>query len=122
MSRRTSPSRTSDATRDEAPEEPSNSSSSDSSIECVVPSGNRLASLVAIRDRLAAETSDTLWSKHREECTCVCGMGDGRLLVALVKELRAVITEIEGIGKPGEVSTSDELAARRQARIAGAAG
>ena len=88
----------------------------------VVPLGDRLDSLKAIRDRLAEETSDTLWNKHKEECSCVCGMGDGRMLVALVKELRAVITEIESMPVAKEQSPSDQLAERRALRIAGTAG
>jgi hypothetical protein len=88
----------------------------------VVPAGDRRASLVAIRDRLAAETSDTLWQRHKDECDCYCGMGDGRLLVALVKELRAVITELDSLPAAKEQSTSDQLAARRASRIANTAG
>ena len=93
-----------------------------STIADVVPLGDRLDSLKAIRDRLAEETSDTLWNKHKDECSCVCGMGDGRMLVALVKELRAVITEIESMPVAKESSPSDQLAARRAARLADAAG
>ena len=87
----------------------------------VVPDGERRASLEAIRDRLAEETDDTLWAKHKRECVCTCGMGDGRLLVALAKELRAVIAELETLPAAKETSTSDQLAARRAARIANAA-
>jgi hypothetical protein len=59
-------------------------------------------------------------------------MGDGRLLVALVKELRDTIRELESLPVGGEESsvaklrsrvtaTRDELAARRADRSAGAA-
>lgn len=98
------------------------SSSSAERIGDVVPLGDRRASLEAIRDRLAAETNDTLWQRHKEECECFCGMGDGRLLVAIVKELRAVIAELETLPVSAEKSTSDQLAARRASRLADAAG
>lgn len=121
MTRKTSGSRTGRATRDAAPEASSSSSSSDRTIAAVVPSGDRRASLEAIRDRLALETEDTLWMRHKAECHCVCGMGDGRLLAALVKELRAVMTELAALPNGSEVSKSDDLAARRAARISKAA-
>lgn len=102
------------------------------SIATVTPRGDRKASLLAIRDRLAAETDDTLWTKHKNECSCVCGMGDGRLLVALVKQLSAVMAEIEEIKEPegasaldgivASVASVDEYRRRRGARVAGAAG
>lgn len=87
------------------------------SIGDVIPLGDRRASLEAIRDRLAAETNDTLWQRHKEECECFCGMGDGRLLVAIVKELRTVIAELEALPVATGKSTSDQLAARRAARV-----
>lgn len=122
MTRRTSGSRTAGATRAAESAAPSNSSSSADAISKVVPTGDRRTALVAIRDRLAGETDDTLWMKHKAECLCVCGMGDGRLLVAIVKELRAVIQELETLPVPKSESTSDQLAERRKARIADAAG
>jgi hypothetical protein len=128
MPRKTSGSRT---TR---PEEPAAQpdSSSVRSVAAVVPTGNRRESLEAIRDRLAAETDDTTWTKHKEECSCVCGMGDGRLLVALAKELRAVMEEIASLAEPegaskldgivASVAGIDDLRRRRATRVAGAAG
>jgi hypothetical protein len=101
---------------------PRRPTSRSATIAKAVPAGDRRASLEAIRDRLAEETDDTLWAKHKRECNCQCGMGDGRLLVALAKELRAVIAELDTLPVGGERSTSDQLAARRAARIANAAG
>ena len=98
-----------------APEAPSR-------IATVAPLGDRRASLEAIRDRLALETDDTRWAKHKAECRCTCGMGDGRVLVAEIKELRAVMAELETLPTGKEKSTSDDLAARRAARLAEAAG
>jgi hypothetical protein len=77
----------------------------------VVPQGDRRASLIALRDRLAEETNDVTWAKHKRECSCACGIGDGRVLVALVKELRAVIAELDSLpGKEG-VTRLDQIAA-----------
>lgn len=132
MPRRTSGSRTGSATPAAAAAAPSNSSSSADSVAAVVPKGNRLRSLVALRNRLAAETDDTKWMKHKAECHCVCGMGDGRLLVALTKELRSVIAEIESLPETeGEspldavvdrVSELDDARRRRTVRGSAAAG
>lgn len=89
-------------------------------IASVVPRGDRRDSLIAIRDRLAQETDDTLWAKHKRECNCQCGMGDGRLLVALTKRLSEVLAELAGLPEKGEVSKldrlADELAPRRATR------
>jgi hypothetical protein len=70
------------------------------SVAEVVPEGNRRASLEALRDRLAAELEDTTWEKHKAECRCVCGMGDGRLVAALSKELRSVLAELDAMPAP----------------------
>ena len=98
----------------------------------VVPDGDLRASLVAIRDRLAAETDDVKWAKHKRECNCQCGMADIRALVALTKRLEetlAAIAALPDVKKEvsavdgiiaGASSTNDELAAKRQGRQAGA--
>lgn len=98
-------------------------------IKTVALKGDRRQILIAIRDRLAAETEDARWAQHKRECTCTCGIGDGRVLVALVKELRSVLGELAAL--PGAEKESeldriagrvDELAPRRSRRIAGTAG
>jgi len=77
----------------------SSSSSSDSSLAAVVASGDRRASLEAIRDKLVAELAET------------SGFHAG----PLAKELRDVIREIHTLPIPG-VRRVDELAARRAGR------
>ncbi|WP_157251047.1 hypothetical protein [Nonomuraea typhae] len=71
-----------------------------------VLSGDRRASLEAIRDKLAAELRDA----------------SGRDTAALAKELRSTIAELESLPGGKEVSRLDELASRRADRRANAAG
>ena len=87
---------------------------------------------MAIRDRLAAETDDVAWARHKRECNCQCGMADIRALVALTKRLEETLAAIEALPKaPKEASAvdnviaaaakrRDELAARRSRRESGA--
>lgn len=90
----------------------------------------RLELLEAMRDRLAAETDDETWAQHKRECRCACGIGDGRVLVALMKELRSVVEELEslpGAKKETELDriharARDDLAPRRARRVAGSPG
>lgn len=101
-------------------------------ISTVVPRGDHRESLIAIRDRLAAETDDLQWSKHRSECHCVCGMTDVRALVALAKKIEETLAAIAALPVPdrkesaidgivaGAAKRRDELAARRANRTAGA--
>lgn len=86
----------------------------------VVPKGDRRASLEAIRDRLAEETDDLKWSKHKSECRCVCGMTDPRALVAVTKRLSEVLAELADLPTAGRKTRldrlADELAPRRAQR------
>jgi hypothetical protein len=81
----------------------------------VAAGGDRRALLEAIRDRLAAELSRV----------------DGRDVVVLVKELRSVIRELDTLPPAAgretpldriEGAIRDDLAERRAARVADAAG
>jgi hypothetical protein len=102
-----------------------------SDIAVVVPKGNHRDSLIAIRDRLAAETDDLTWSKHKNECRCVCGIGDPRSLVALTKRLEEVLAALAALPQPerkesavdraraAAAKRADELASRRAHRAAG---
>ncbi|GAA2351722.1 hypothetical protein [Streptomyces carpaticus] len=69
-------------------------------------SGNRRQLLEAVRDRLAEELL----------------AAEGRDVAALAKELRATVAELESLPGGKEVSPLDDLAARRAARRAEAAG
>jgi hypothetical protein len=100
-------------------------------IATVVPKGDLRASLTAIRDRLAAETNDVQWAKHKRECNCQCGMADIRALVALTKRLEETLAAIAALPEQAKGSAvdnviaaaakrRDELAARRSNRDAGA--
>ncbi|MFI6270723.1 hypothetical protein [Micromonospora zamorensis] len=72
----------------------------------VIRTGDRRKSLEAIRDKLAAELDDAF----------------GRDAATIAKELTSVIREIDTLPGGKEVSTVDELTARRAARLADAAG
>lgn len=84
----------------------------------VIASGDLRASLEAIRDSLAAEVADARRATHKRECSCVCGIGDARVLVAVMKELRAVIAVLDALPNAERKSKSDDLAARRARRLA----
>jgi hypothetical protein len=86
-------------------------------IEQIVTEGDRRKSLAALRDRLAGEL-DALSNVHEGGCGCDCGppAQDGRVVVQLTKELRAVIAELDGLPAAKGVSAVDEVAERREAR------
>lgn len=87
----------------------------------VVAEGDRRASLEAIRDRLAAEL-DT--DGHKRSCECECGVTatDGRVIAMVAGRLVDVIRELDALPNGREVSTVDDLAARRAARRQGTTG
>lgn len=84
----------------------------------VVASGDRAGTLRALRDRLAEELDEERAALHRRECSCVCGMGDGRVIVAIIKELRAVVEELDGLPVEEEESRLDRIAAGRADEVA----
>lgn len=132
-SRRTSNSRTSSATPGAESAERSNSSSSVESLSVVAPRGDRRDTLIAARNRVAAELDDLKWSKHKASCHCDCGITDPRSIVALTKELRAIEAELAGLPVPNKKESpvdrarrsasakNDELAVRRAHRTSGSA-
>lgn len=65
--------------------------------------GDQLATLTALRDRLAAEV---------DRCN------NGRDLAPLSRQLTLILARIAELAPPTEVSIVDQLAARRAARIA----
>jgi hypothetical protein len=87
----------------------------------VVASEDYRASLVAMRDRLATEADDTRWAQHKRACHCECGLGDGRTLIAVLKELRVVLALLDALPNGERKSRSDDLADRRARRLADAA-
>ena len=76
------------------------------SLREVVASGDRPASLRALRDKLAAEVEQA----------------DGRTLPALAKQLADVLREIEALPLAKEVDPVDDLTSKRAARQAAASG
>lgn len=80
--------------------------------------GDYRETLVALRDRLAEEADDTRWAQHKRECICVCGMGDGRTLIAVVKELRVQLELLDALPGADRKSRTEEIAARRARRLA----
>lgn len=69
--------------------------------------GDRRATLEALRDRLAGQIDST---------------DSGRDVAALGRLLADVLSQLDAIPDAAEVSRADEIAARRAARRAGAAG
>jgi len=92
-----------------------------SDLSTVVAAGTYREQLEAQAARLAAEADETTWDKHKRECICVCGMGDGRTLVAVLKQLDVVLSKLDSLPDAKKESRSDELAAKRARRLADAA-
>lgn len=88
----------------------------ESHLSTVVTRGDLRQSLIAIRDLLAADADDVTWEKHKAECRCVCGMGDGRTRVAIVKELRSVLDALEALPGGKEATAVDGIVARASAK------
>lgn len=110
MPQRTSASRTSAATSAEEPAESSNSSSSAKTLATIVALGDLRDSLIAIRDRMAAELDDIKWAKHKRECSCLCGMSDIRAYVSGTKRLEDVLMSIAALPDPEVRTELDRIA------------
>lgn len=99
-------------------------------VQEVVQRGDRPSTLRVLRNRLAEELDEERAALHRRECSCTCGMGDGRVVVAIIKELRAVVEELDQLPMDEEESRldaiaaarADDLATRRSRRVAVAPG
>jgi hypothetical protein len=76
----------------------------------VIAQGNLLGSLVAIRDRLAAELDDVKWALHKRECKCLCGMSDIRAYVAGTKRLEETLVRIAALPEADGVTKLDQIA------------
>jgi hypothetical protein len=106
--------------RDEAPEE--------REFSARIAQADFRDSLEAIRDTLAQMIDNPQRATHRRECICICGIGDDRTLVPILKELRAVVDAIEALpAAEGDsrldriaAGRADELAARRGRALRGA--
>jgi hypothetical protein len=87
-----------------------------SNIVDAASSGDRRATLVALRDILAAELEPT---DHTAHCDCECGApaNDGKTMATLARELRAVLLEIEKLPSGEVVSKLDHIAARTGAGV-----
>lgn len=90
----------------------------DSDLSTVVSRGDLRDSLIAIRDLLAADANDLSWEQHKRECSCVCGLVDGKTRVTIVKELRAVLDAIEALPSGKEATAVDGIIARASATVA----
>lgn len=75
----------------------------------VVARGDRLESLRAMRDSLAAEMDRLQRSQSANEAA-------GRDYATMTKELSRIMAEIDEIGNVGEVDLLDELSKRRSER------
>lgn len=84
-----------------------------------VSTGDFRDSLVAIRDTLARMVDNPQRAQHRRECVCICGIGDDRTLVPIVKELRGVLDAIEALPAEEGASRLDSIAARHEDELAG---
>ena len=72
------------------------------SVHAVAVAGDRRATLVALRDKLAFEIDDA----------------PSTVVAQLAGQLSKVLAELDGLAEPGKVSSLDELEKRRADRLA----